>query len=173
VAEESDADFARRLRKGTGADLTASGATRVSGSRNFKEKYAPTFPVVEMVHANSGLVMTRAQLEALGVVASPEKTESLPPPARVSPRRQGSKGWPSYQRCVQGAPPARDGGRPDISRADFTFCLLAQDWGWSIVETAERLMQESSKAKENGEKYALRTAQNAAAALERRRGLQR
>jgi hypothetical protein len=173
VAEQSDADFARRLRKGTGADLTASGATRVSGSLTIKEKYAPTFPVVQTVHANLGLVVTRAELEALGVVAPPEKTESLPPPARVSPRRHGSKGWPSYQRCVQGAPPARGGGRPDISRADFTFALLALDWGWGIEETAERLMQESSKAKENGETYALRTARNAAAVLERRRGLQR
>ena len=83
------------------------------------------------------------------------------------------KGWPSYVRCVQNAPPAREGDRPDISRADFTFCLLAIDWGWSVEETAARLMQESSKARENGEGYALRTAQNAAAAIERRRGPQR
>ncbi|HXG08185.1 MAG TPA: hypothetical protein VNK04_00175 [Gemmataceae bacterium] len=34
-------------------------------------------------------------------------------------------------------------------------------------------MELSSKAQENGETYALRTARNAAAALERRRGLQR
>ena len=39
-----DKDFARRLRKGTGADTTASGATRVAGSLNFKDKYAPNFP---------------------------------------------------------------------------------------------------------------------------------
>ena len=42
---DADADFARRLRKGAGADLTGiSGATRVSGSLNFKQKYAPAFP---------------------------------------------------------------------------------------------------------------------------------
>ena len=29
------------VRKGTGADPTASGATRVAGSLNFKDKYAP------------------------------------------------------------------------------------------------------------------------------------
>ena len=52
---DGDADFARRLRKGAGADLTASGATRVSGSLNFKEKYAPAFPRVETVHASPGL----------------------------------------------------------------------------------------------------------------------
>jgi hypothetical protein len=68
---------------------------------------------------------------------------------------------------VEGAPEARGGGRPDISRADFTFCLIAIKWGWSVEETAERLMQESSKAQENGEAYAMRTARNAAAAVGR------
>jgi hypothetical protein len=164
----ADADFARRLRKGTGADLTASGATRVSGSLNFKEKYAPAFPRVETVHACSGRIATRAELEALGIVAPPEKVETIAP-ARAS-RHYAGRGWPDYQRCVQNAPPAKDGNRPDISRADFTFCLLAIDWGWSIEETAARLMQQSGKARENGEPYALRTAGNAAAAIERRRG---
>ncbi len=166
---DSDADFARRLRKGTGADPTASGATRISGSWNFKEKYAPAYPRVETVHTSTGRVVTRSELESLGVVAPAEKTESAPTPARAS-HRSGRHGWPDYQRCVQGAPQARDGGRPDISRADFTFCLLAIDWGWSAAETAARLMQESSKAKENGEAYARRTAENAAAALARRHG---
>lgn len=164
---EADADFARRLRKGAGADPSASGATRVSGSRNFKEKYAPDFPVVETVHVCPGLGVTRAELEALGVVAPLEKLESAPPSGRAS-HRSGRRAWPSYQRCVQGAPPARDGDHPDISRADFTFCLLAMDWGWSEAETAACLMQESAKAKENGEAYARRTADNAAAALARR-----
>ena len=36
-----DKEFARRVRRGTGADPTASGATRVASSLNFKEKYAP------------------------------------------------------------------------------------------------------------------------------------
>jgi len=166
---DADADFARRLRKGSGADPSASGATRVSGSWSFKEKYAPSFPRVETVHTRHGLVVTKAELEALGVVAPPEKTVSAPGPARVS-RRSGGRGWPSYARCVQGAPQARDGNRPDISRADFTFCLLGLDWGWSVAATAARLMQESSKAKENGEDYARITAENAAAALARRHG---
>jgi hypothetical protein len=166
---EADAGFARRLRKGAGADPSASGATRVSGSWNFKGKYAPAFPRVETVHTSPGLVVTRVELETLGVVAPPEKTESTPAPARAS-RRSDRRGWPSYQRCVQGAPQARDGDRPDISRADFTFCLLAIDWGWGIEETSARLMQQSSKAKENGEAYARLTAENAAAALSRRHG---
>jgi hypothetical protein len=54
---DADADFAGRLRKGAGADPAASGATRVSGSLNFKEKYAPAFPRVETVYTNPGLVV--------------------------------------------------------------------------------------------------------------------
>jgi hypothetical protein len=165
---DADTDFARRLRKGAGADLTASGATRVSGSVNYKQKYAPTFPIVETVHASPGLVVTRAELDGLGVVAPPEP----PPPARTASRPH-AKGWPSYQRCLAGAPEAREGGRPDVSKADFTFCLLALDWGWGVEETAARLMDESRKAQENGQAYALRTARNAAAVLEQRTGRQR
>jgi len=51
-AGQADKDFARRLRKGAGADETASGATRVAGSLNFKEKYAPNFPRVQMAHSS-------------------------------------------------------------------------------------------------------------------------
>ena len=53
------------------------------------------------------------------------------------------------------------------------------DSSWQLAgrlpyeETAVRLMQESKKAQENGEAYALRTAQKAAAAIERRGGRQR
>jgi hypothetical protein len=169
AVSDADTDFARRLRKGTGADLTASGATRVSGSLNFKEKYAPNYPCVETVHASHGRVATRDELEALGVVASPEK--AAPAAIPVSRQHPSARGWPSYQRCVENAPPARSGDRPDISRADFTFCLLAIDWGWSVEEAAARLMEISGKAQENGEAYALRTARNAAAAIERRRGV--
>ncbi|MCI0365686.1 MAG: RepB family DNA primase, partial [Phycisphaerales bacterium] len=58
--------------------------------------------------------------------------------------------------------------RPDVSRADFTFCLLAIDWGWSVADTCARLLEESSKARENGKAYAWLTAQRAAAAIARR-----
>lgn len=164
---DADAGFARRLRKGAGADPAASGATRISGSLNFKERYAPTFPLVESVAIHPGNRVTRADCEVLGIVAPPERSQ---PQARQLPRRSGPKAWPSYERCVERAPPARDGNRPDISRADFTFCLLAIDWGWGVEQTAARLMEQSSKAREEGETYALRTARNAAAAIEQRRG---
>ena len=46
---------------------------------------------------------------------------------------------------------------PDISRADFTWCMTAISWGRGIEETAARLIEESAKAGENGEAYALLT----------------
>jgi RepB DNA-primase from phage plasmid len=35
---EHDREFARRVRRGAGADITASGATKIAGSLNFKDK---------------------------------------------------------------------------------------------------------------------------------------
>jgi hypothetical protein len=64
-------------------------------------------------------------------------------------------------------------GRPDISRANFTFPLLALDWGWTLEETAARRMRESPRAQENGAANAPRTARPAAAAVARRAGPQR
>ena len=153
---DADEDFARRLRRGTGADLTASGATRVSGSTNFKEKYAPAFPRVETVHTSPGKAVTSAELEALGVVAPVEKVIPLAARPHRSPR-----GWPSYRQCLEGAP-EKEPGRHDRSLADYTWCVIALRWGWGVDEIAGRLMQESDKAQENGPAYALRTARAAA-----------
>ena len=47
--------------------------------------------------------------------------------------------------------------------------MTAITWGWSIDDTAQRLMEESAKARANGKGYAELTARNAALAVERRR----
>src|SRR5271169_5668050 len=98
-----DKDFARRLRKGTGADATASGATRVAGSLNFKDKYAPDFPRVAIGEVNQGRKVTQAELEQLGLVAAPE----APAPPRFAPSRARAstvnRKWPDYARCLDGA----------------------------------------------------------------------
>jgi hypothetical protein len=157
------------LRKGTGADPTASGATRVAGSLNFKDKYAPEFPRVAIRQANLGRVTEAAELERLGLVAAPEIVTE---PPRMSPARSRPSGnnrkWPSYARCLDGAPLNSEETGPDTSRADFVWCMTAIDWGWSVQDTAARLMEESAKAKENGQGYANLTARNAALAVERR-----
>lgn len=116
----SDAkDFARRLRKGAGADPTASGATRVAGTTNYKRKYEPGFPTVTILAAAPGRVATPAELEALGLVASPEpvKQPSVVP-LRVSRRHEAAiraRRWPDYQRCVENAPPNHGKTGPDIT----------------------------------------------------------
>jgi RepB DNA-primase from phage plasmid len=168
AVRECGPDFARRLRQGSGADPSASGATRVAGSVNFKRRYAPDFPTVEILEATAQRIVTRAQLEAAGLVAAPDPMPGIGSIRSGANRR--AKAWPSYERCLQNAPAAHGSHRPDVSRADFTFCLIAIDWGWSIEETSARLLQKSSKAHENGEGYARRTAQRAAAAVDRRRG---
>ena len=165
-------DFARRLRKGTGADLTASGATRVAGTTNYKRKYEPEFPTVAIRDSTPGRIVTPAQLESLGLVAAPEPVTVLPSaPARVSRRSEAAisaRKWPDYDRCLQSAPPNHGNTGPDTSRADFTWCMTALDWGFDIPETTAKLMEVSDKAKENGPRYAALTTQNAAAAVERK-----
>jgi len=166
AVQECDADLARQLRRGSGADPSASGASRIAGSVNFKRKYAPNFPIVEIVEVIPKYAVTRTELKALGLVAVPDINPARPLTRDF--RGQGGKQWPNYKRCLQNAPLAHHSDRPDVSRADFTFCLLAIDWGWSVEDTCARLLEESSKARENGQAYAWLTAKHAAAAIARR-----
>jgi hypothetical protein len=46
--------------------------------------------------------------------------------------------------------------------------MTAISWGHGIEAPAERLIEESAKARENGERYAQMTADNAAAVVTRR-----
>lgn len=168
AVRECTKDLARRLRRGSGADASASGATRLPGSVNYKRKYAPEFPIVSILQTTPQRITSRLELEELGLVAPPDVHPSTLA-GRVSPDHR-SRRWPSYERCLQNAPMAHGTDRPDISRADFTFCLIAIDWGWSIGEVTARLLEQSCKAHENGERYARLTAERAAAAAFRRRG---
>ena len=45
--------------------------------------------------------------------------------------------------------------------------MTAIDWGFSIEDTAVRLLEESGRARENGQRYALDTVGNAAAVPQR------
>ncbi len=159
-------DMGRRLRQGTGADPSASGATRVAGSINFKPQYAPEFPTVQILETACQHTVSSDELEAAGVLA-PWDTRAEPVIRHRTQRGpQGrARAWPSYGVCLERAPLAHDGRRPDISRVDFTFCLLAADWGWSVEEICQRLQEKSSKARKNGVDYARRTALRAAAAV--------
>jgi len=63
AVRECGPDFARRLRQGSGADPSASGATRVAGSLNFKRQYAPNFPMVQILDANPQRTVTQGELK--------------------------------------------------------------------------------------------------------------
>ena len=172
AVQDGGGDFVRRLRRGSGADPSASGATRVAGSVNFKRAYAPDFPTVQILESQPGRIVTRGELEAAGLVAAPDPVGTPMPATRaIQTGASGrAKAWPSYARCLQNARRAHEGDRPDVSRADFTFCLLAIDWGWSMEQACQQLLRNSGKARENGERYARRTAERAAAVVDRRAG---
>jgi hypothetical protein len=169
--KDTPPDFARRLRRGAGADPTASGATRVSGSLNFKNKYAPAFPVVTITHTNAGNVVSASALEQAGFV-TPAETQAPRRGSSFGGRegRQRPKAWPSYDRCVQGAPLAHGEEKPDISRADFTWARTAYQWGHSVDAIAARLTDLSSNASKDGPKYIQLTVTRAAASVDRERG---
>jgi hypothetical protein len=93
--------------------------------------------------------VTQAELEDRRILAPPE------PPAVISlkiPRRhftsENERTWPDYQRCVTGAPPNKEGDGPDRSMADFFGCMMAAQRGWSIEETASKLLEISARAQE-------------------------
>jgi hypothetical protein len=177
---EEAKDFARRLKQGTGADRSATAAVRIAGSRNFKKKYAPHFPVVRITRATAGRLTTVAQLEQAGLVAPREEPAPMPPasvPQIFSAGTTADRKWPDYQRALQGAPPKSDGSGPDRSLADFMFAKWSIQRGWSIEETAAKLIELSEtaqqQARRNDEGYARVTAFNAARAVQRDQGRSR
>jgi len=181
VPEDKEAfrTLMRRVRKAVGGnDKSASHATRLAGTENFKTAYGPDFPVVSIVETHPGRVMTKEQLEAMGLLAAAEaesaRSEISTMQRRAGPsgyRPQKNKAWPNYAISLGGAPRNHSGNGPDRSMADFTWCMTAIDWGWPIEETAAKLPEVSEKARERmrmgDEGYPLITAQNAAAAVER------
>ncbi|MGH9351055.1 MAG: hypothetical protein ACRD2G_02670 [Terriglobia bacterium] len=156
-----------------GVDKSASHATRVAGTENFKTKYAPGFPTVTILETHPGHIMTPEQLETLGLLAPPEPVQAPPVKFTRTTRNLAGKDrqWPSYEMSLAGAPQGHDG--PDRSRADFWWSYLALQRGWSAEETGAKLEEVSEKARERvklGDPgYVQVTVTNANAWLERSR----
>jgi hypothetical protein len=142
---DADLDLRRRLRKGSCADVSASGATRCAGSRNFKPKYAPTFPLVTIVHVAPGRFTSREALEALGLIGKPEPIEK--PAARQAYCSTTGGAWPSMEIALRGAV-RKPNGQADRSDADFRYALTCISWGRAPQEIAARLSTESARASE-------------------------
>jgi hypothetical protein len=169
-----DKEFASRIRKGAGADIGASGATRIPGSINFKPDHAPEktgrphYPVVRIREARPKAMTSAAELEQLGLVAPKEHFAQLPP-ARFESNHL--RQWPDYQHSLDRARPNKTGEGLDLSGVDFVWCMTAATWGFGVNDTAEMLLQVSAHARHpsNGPRYAKRTAERAAAYVAQRR----
>jgi hypothetical protein len=166
--------FVRRVRQAVGGnDKSASHATRIAGTENFKTKYAPHFPTVTILETHPGHVMMPEQLEALGLVAAPEpvKATTLAFPRRSQHSSEGTRQWPSYEKSLVGAPQNAAGNGPSRSHADYWWCYLALQRNWSIEDTEAKLLEVSEKARERvglGDPgYVNTTVLNAAAMLAR------
>jgi hypothetical protein len=168
--KEEFKEFMRRVRKAVGGnDKAASHATRLSGTENFKPEYYPDFPVVTTVHAAPGRVMTAENLSQMGLLAAPEPVHHWTPPARDFSSHRG-RIWPSYDKCLAGAPLNKKGTGPDRSLADYTFCKFAAQRGFTIEEIAAELPNVSERARErmrNDPGYVTVTAKNGFEAAER------
>jgi hypothetical protein len=154
-----------RVKKAAGADLNASGATRLAGSYNFKPKYAPNYPRVWLRSTAPLHAVTVGELDRAGLIAPEEHMPCAQRHAPTHRRRHRLLMWPSYARCLADAPGARNHEGKDRSAADSNFCLISIDRGWSVEATATQLMAESEKARSIGYNYALFTAKRAAAVV--------
>jgi hypothetical protein len=77
AGKEQFKEFMRRVRKAVGGnDKSASHATRLAGTENWKTKYLPNPPTVKILDAHPGRIMTPAQLESLGLLAAPSPAQS-------------------------------------------------------------------------------------------------
>ena len=162
---QHDKEFARRVRRGAGTDKRATGATRVAGSLNYKEKYDPEktgkpWPRVAIHTAQPERMTTRKELEELGLVAPKEEFAPFVP-ARSSDRP--GTGWPDYEISLRRAPLNREGTGPDRSNADLSWAMTAIGYfRRSESDTAAELMKVSAKAQQKGRPYADMIAKTAA-----------
>jgi hypothetical protein len=164
---QHDKELARRVRRGAGTDKRATGATRVAGSLNFKQKYAPNFPRVQIREAHTGRMTTMAELEQLGVVAPKEIFATFSPALSSG---QPSDRWPDYATELRKAPLNSDGTGPDRSNADLRWAMIAIGlFRRDVKDTAAQLMIESGKAGEKGRDYADMIAETAARFVAQRR----
>ncbi len=154
---------ARQLRESTGADLHASGAVRLCGTTNHKKDHAPDFPTVRLIESQPGRTTTTEELR------KSELLQEATPPRAPSPPRFESRTFPDYGRCLSDAPARNKGEEKDISRADWQFSLIAADRGFTAEQIAAELMTLSEKAKQDGNKYAERTAKRAVESVARRK----
>jgi hypothetical protein len=161
------------VRNALGAgDYSATGSTRLAGTENFKPQYAADFPVVRILHGVRGRVMTSEMLQKMGLLryAEPPATET-----RVGQNVQqrvfsgNRRPFPSYEMSLAGAPRSSKHHGPDRSKADWWWCYLAAQRGFTVDEIATELEKVSEKTREQlkiDKEYAIDKATDATQAWE-------
>jgi hypothetical protein len=161
VVDANAGELARRLKRGTGADTNANGAGKIAGSRNWKPRHLPTFPLVVITYLNPGHKSNWDDLESDGFVASVAPPVA-PRPARV-PRGQVPIGlWPDYDWVKNGARKRRYSSGQDLDGVDAFWCKLAAVRRHSLEAIAAKLLCVSTNAQEQvahgDENYAMDAA---------------
>jgi hypothetical protein len=170
-------EFTQRVRKAIGGnDSAASHATRLAGTENWKLKYLPNPPMVRILEAHPGRIMSPAQLESLGLLAAAHKQVSSIVhlhPRRAHTKDPRSRKWPDYQLSLAGAPLNQEGTGPSRSHADYFWCKMAAQRHWTPEEIEARLLEISEKARarvhDEDEGYVRITVRNAVAEVEQGR----
>lgn len=168
-SSKAETDAVRRsLIKHFHADAGASGAARLAGSLNVKEKHRRpdgSFPRVQIITVNHGLILTPSDLMARGLLQDLSVPPLRPLPSAPKKRRRRA---PIYARAVS-AVRLKEDGEVDRSAVDFHYAVVCFDWGFSYEDTVRLLRSNSPKAAERNDDYAERTAANALQAFEERR----
>lgn len=177
LAFKDDADKAatrQRLFRGlkailpqTQANHGSGGAVRWPGTFNHKlnrRQADGSYPMVRVVCANLGRVVTPSELDDFGLLAPEEKPVILATPTRY---RSNVKPYSHY---LAAAPKRQRDDQKDRSRADQAFVNQLIGAGWCDDDICSELMRESERAKEKGIGYALRTVENGREYCEARGG---
>jgi DNA invertase Pin-like site-specific DNA recombinase len=185
VPKAQSKEFIRRVRAAVGnIDKSASGATRLASTFNWKEKYLAEPPMVSIVQGIPGRMMTAENLQGMGLLTEPELVKPFAIDINVphkAPWRVSSadydRPWPSYQITLSRTRPKRDASGPDRSLADFNWAMIALTGQKSVEDTITKLLEVSLNAQERAargdEGYARITVENAAAAVARNWGRSR
>lgn len=152
------------------ADAGASGAARLAGSLNVKERHRKadgTFPRVRILSPGNGRIFSVPELIALGLIRSVvvKVPESSGKTIAKRPRRTIV---PNYERTKLYVRPKED-GTTDRSAVDLLYAITCLDWQISPEKTANLLHEYSEKAAERGEDYVEWTVAKAAEKILQRR----
>ncbi len=170
LRDKNETDVVRRsLIKFSHADSGATGAARLAGSLNVKEKHRRldgSFPRVKLTKVTHGLILTPPELSANGLL------QDLPPapplrPLPSSPKAKRRRA-PIYAMAVTAVRPKED-GEVDRSAVDFHYAVVCLDWGFSYEDTVRLLQANSPKAAGRDDDYAERTVTNALRQYEARK----